>query len=82
MKTINLNEFTSDFMEISKNLTSTEMRMLYLLITRPDVIKISQESFAKEIGAHRRTINIGYKKLMKNGYINIPDITNFFSCKK
>lgn len=75
MKTINLNEFTSDFLEISKNLTLTEMRMLYLLITRPDVIKISQESFAKEIGAHRRTINIGYKKLMKNGYINIPDIT-------
>lgn len=76
MKTINLNEFTSDFLEISKNLTLTEMRMLYLLITRPDVIKISQESFAKEIGAHRRTINIGYKKLMKNGYIDIQDITN------
>ena len=76
MKTINLNEFTSSFMEISKNLTSSEMRMLYLLITKPDVIKISQQMFANEIGAHRRTINIGYKKLMKNGYIDIQDIPN------
>jgi hypothetical protein len=61
-------------MEISENLTSSEMRMLYLLITRPDVINISQQAFANEIGAHRRTINIGYKKLLKNGYINIQDI--------
>lgn len=74
MKTIDQNEFTSNFMEISKNLTSAEMRMLYLLITKPDVIKISQQAFANEIGAHRRTINIGYKKLLKNGYINIQDI--------
>jgi hypothetical protein len=70
MKTITLAEFTSNFMEISKNLTSSEIRMLYLLITKPDVIKISQQAFADEIGAHRRTINIGYKKLLKNGYIN------------
>jgi len=63
-------------MEISKNLTSSEMRMLYLLITKPDVIKISQQAFANEIGTHRRTINIGYKKLLKNGYINIQDFPN------
>jgi DNA-binding transcriptional regulator YhcF (GntR family) len=76
MKAIDLNEFTSNFMEISKNLTLSEMRMLYLLITKPDVIKISQQAFANEIGAHRRTINIGYKNLFKNGYINIQDIPN------
>jgi hypothetical protein len=76
METISLEEFTSNFMKISKNLTSSEMRMLYLLITKPETIKISQQMFATEIGTHRRTINIGYKNLMKNGYINIPDITN------
>lgn len=75
MKTINLLEFTSNFMEISKNLTPAEVRMLYLLITKPDVINISQQSFANEIGAHRRTINIGYKKLLKNGYISLSDIS-------
>lgn len=74
MKTIDLKEFTSDFMEISKNLTSSEVRMLYLLITNPDVIRLSQQTFASKIGSHRRTINIGYKKLLKHGYISIPDI--------
>jgi hypothetical protein len=76
MKTISLEEFTANFMEISKNLTSSEMRMLYLLITKQEVMKISQQSFADEIGAHRRTINIGYKKLMKNGYIDTLDVPN------
>jgi hypothetical protein len=75
MKTINLDEFSSNFMEISENLTLSEVRMLYLLIINPDVIKISQQMFANKIGAHRRTINIGYKKLLKHGYIGIPDIT-------
>ena len=74
MKTINLNEFSSDFMDISEKLTLSEVRMLYLLITDPDVIKISQQVFASKIGAHRRTINIGYKKLLKHGYISDPDI--------
>jgi hypothetical protein len=76
MKTITLNEFTSNFMEISENLTSSEVRMLYLLITKPDVIKISQQTFASEIGTNRRTINIGYKKLLKHGYISMIDIPN------
>ncbi len=75
MKTINLDEFSSKFMEISENLTLSELRMLYLLISNPDVIKISQQMFANKIGAHRRTINIGYKKLLKHGYISSPDIT-------
>lgn len=74
MKTIDLEEFTSNFMDISKNLTSSEVRMLYLLILQPDVINISQQAFARKIGTHRRTINIGYKKLLKHGYISIPDI--------
>lgn len=74
METINLNNFTSNFMEISKYLTLSEMRMLFLLITKPDVINISQQAFANIIGAHRRTINIGYKNLLRNGYINIQNI--------
>jgi hypothetical protein len=73
MKTISLSEFTSNFMEISNNLTASEVRMLYLLITQPDVIKISQQMFASKIGTHRRTISIGYKTLTNHGYITIPD---------
>lgn len=73
MKTISLSEFTSNFMEISNNLTSSEVRMLYLLITQPDVIKISQQKFANRIGTHRRTVSIGYKTLTNHRYITIPE---------
>lgn len=74
MNTIDLQEFTNNFMEISNRLTNAEIRMLYLLITEPDVIKLSQQEFAKKIGTHRRTINIGYKNLFKQGYIGDKDI--------
>lgn len=70
MKTISLKEFTDNFMQISNNLTNAEMRLLYLFITEPDVIKLSQQQFADKIGTHRRTIWLGIKKLQKLNYIS------------
>lgn len=69
MKTIDIKEFTDNFMVISSNLTHAEIRMLYLLITEPDVIKLSQQKLADKIETHRRTINIGLKKLVKYTYL-------------
>lgn len=63
MRTITLKDFTDDFMEISKKLTHSELRMLYLLITEPQVVKLTQSKFAERISTDRRTINLGYKKL-------------------
>ena len=63
MKTIELNRFVSDFMEISNNLTHAELKMLYVLINDPDVINLSQVKFAEMLGVDRRTIIFGYKKL-------------------
>lgn len=59
-------------MKISHDLTSAELRMLYLLITEPEIIEISQKEFGNKINAHRRTINIGLKKLKE--YKLIRDI--------
>jgi hypothetical protein len=70
MKTLTENEFFEQFMKISRNLTYSEIRMLYLIITEPHTIDIPQELFAKRIHAHRRTINIGLKKLRRHGYIS------------
>lgn len=63
MRTITLKDFTDDFMEISKKLTHSELRMLYLLITEPQVVKLTQSEFAERISTDRRTINLGFKKL-------------------
>lgn len=63
MKVIPLKKFINDFMEISKKLTHAELRMLYLLITEPEVVKLTQSEFAERISTDRRTINLGYKKL-------------------
>jgi hypothetical protein len=70
MKTFTEEFFLSDFMKISENLTSAELRMLYLLITQPEVIEFSQSEFAKKINVHRRTINIGMKKLKELNFIS------------
>jgi hypothetical protein len=78
MNTIDLQEFTENFMEISNRLTNAEIRMLYLLITEPDVIKLSQQEFADKIGTHRRTINIGLKKLLEHKYISDIDEIELF----
>lgn len=69
MKTLSKEEFFRNFLDISKSLTSAELRMLYLLITEPEVIELSQQEFAKKIQTHRRTINIGLKKLKRQKYI-------------
>lgn len=69
MRTITLKDFTDDFMEISKKLTHSELRMLYLLITEPQVVKLTQSEFAERISTDRRTINLGYKKLRENNFI-------------
>lgn len=66
---ITLNDFTNNFMGISNNLTISELRMLYLLITEPNVKNITQEEFGDKIGADRRTIISGNKKLLRYGYI-------------
>jgi hypothetical protein len=70
MKTIGIKEFSKNFIIISKNLTIAEVRMLYLLITDPEYMYISQQDFAKRIGTHRRTINIGFRKLKEFEYIS------------
>jgi hypothetical protein len=69
MLTITEKEFFERFMIISQDLTYAEVRMLYLLIAEPDIIELSQQVFANRIQAHRRTINIGLKKLRKLKYI-------------
>jgi hypothetical protein len=76
MKTIDLKEFTDNFMETSYNLTPCEIRMLYLLITEPNVIKLSRQKFADKIGTHRRTIYLGLLKLLKHEYISDVIITH------
>jgi hypothetical protein len=70
MRTISLNEFTYDFMDISKKLTYAEIRMLYLLITEPEVRNITQQDFANKIETDRRTINIGLKNLRRFNYLS------------
>ena len=69
MKTIELQDFANDFMQISNNLTLSEIKMLYLLITDKDTRYYTQQEFAEEIGTNRRTINLGFKKLLKYKYI-------------
>ena len=69
MRTITLKDFTDDYMEISKKLTHSELRMLYLLITEPQVVKLTQSEFAERISTDRRTINLGYKKFRENNII-------------
>jgi hypothetical protein len=69
MRTITIKDFTDDYMEISKKLTHSELRMLYLLITEPHVVKLTQSEFAERISTDRRTINLGYKKLRENNLI-------------
>ena len=76
MKTISLKEFTNKFMAISDNLTRAEIRLLYLLITEPSVIKISHKSIADRIKTDRRTIWIGLKNLNEHKYISDINITN------
>lgn len=77
MRTITLKKFTDDFMDISKKLTHSELRMLYLLIAEPEVRNLSQSEFAERISTDRRTINLGYKKLRDYNLIlyteSIPD---------
>ena len=75
MKTIELNRFVSDFMEISNNLTHAELKMLYVLINDPDVINLSQVKCAEMLGVDRRTIIFGYKKLREHGYLSDKYIT-------
>jgi hypothetical protein len=75
MKTISLKEFTDNFMEISDNLTYAQTRMLYLLLTEPDLINISRQKLADKIGTHRRTIWLGIIKLQKLNYISGIKIT-------
>ncbi len=57
-------------MKISQDLTYAELRMLYLLITKPNIIELPQQLFADIIRVHRRTINIGLKKLKELNYIH------------
>jgi len=66
-----LKDFALNFMVISKNLTHAELRMLYLLITEPEVKRLSQQDFGYKILKNRRTINIGLKKLQRLGYIMV-----------
>jgi hypothetical protein len=80
MKTISEDYFIQYFMEISQKLTLAELRMLYMLIKEPDVVKLSQEGFGNKIKAHRRTINLGLKKLKEYQYVedahfNVKEIT-------
>lgn len=70
MKTIAERYFFRNFIKISQELTSAEVRMLYLLITEPAISKLPQQEFADRIKAHRRTINIGLKKLKQLHYIS------------
>lgn len=75
MKTIDVSEFISDFLEISNNLTKAELQMLYILINDPDVINLSQQQFADKLGVNRRTIVLGLQKLEKLNYVSDKNIT-------
>lgn len=75
MKTIELDKFVSEYMDISTNLTHAELRMLYVLINNPDVINLSQQQFADKLGVNRRTIVIGLQKLEQHNYISDKNIT-------
>ncbi len=75
MKTIELSEFTADYLTISSNLTRSECRLLYIYITDSDVINLSQSRIAVRIGVDRRTIIIGIKKLKQFGYVSDINIT-------
>jgi len=70
MKSIDIKTFTSDFMAISKNLTLAEIRLLYLLITEPNVIKISRQGLASKVGMHRRTVWLAFEKFKKYKYLS------------
>ena len=76
MKTSTSNQFFHDFLQISENLTLAEMRMLFVLITQPEVIDLSQQEFADKIKTHRRTINLGLKKLRACGYLSTEEKSN------
>lgn len=69
MRTITAEEFLKHFMKICQELTYTEIQLLYLVITKPEVIELSQQSLAEKLNVHRRTINIGIKKLRELNYI-------------
>lgn len=69
MITISKYIFLRDFMEISRKLTLTELRMLYVLMIEPEAIELSQQEFAEKVDSHRRTINIGLKKLKELGFV-------------
>ncbi len=69
MITITEKEFFEKFMKISQELTYSEVRMLYLIITEPYIVELPQQLFANRIQAHRRTINIGLAKLKRLNYI-------------
>ncbi|MCF8223500.1 MAG: HTH domain-containing protein [Bacteroidales bacterium] len=69
MRTITAEEFFKHFMKISQELTYAEIQLLYLIITKPEVIELPQQSLAEKLSVHRRTINIGIKKLRELNYI-------------
>lgn len=69
MKTISENEFFNTFMKISQNLTFAETRILYLLITEPYLYDLPQHILANRLKTHRRTINIGLKKIRELNYV-------------
>lgn len=69
METCTPNQFFHQFLQISEKLTLAELKMLYLVITQPEVIDLSQQEFADKIQTHRRTINLGLKKLRECGYV-------------
>lgn len=70
MKAITKGDFFNSFFLLSKRLTIAELRLLYILITEPDSIDLSQQEIADKIGTHRRTVNIGLKTLKELGYIS------------
>jgi DNA-binding MarR family transcriptional regulator len=74
MKTTKKSDFLYFFLEISEKLTLNELRLLYLLMTEPKVIELSQQEIADRIQAHRRTVNIGLKKLKGLKYIVLSEI--------
>lgn len=52
METVGAKEFYEDFLRISQSLTLTELQMLYILITEPEAIELSQQAFADKLGTH------------------------------
>lgn len=69
MKTYTKSDFFFFFMNISEKLTLAELRLLYLLITEPTLIELSQQEIADKLKTNRRTVNIGLKKLKEHKYI-------------